>query len=413
MNTYLNISSRYQFIKPLGKGSFGEVFLVYDTKLGVNWAAKKVDSITKNEVTALKSISHPAFPRIVDTEPTTDGFLIIMDYIEGESLTKYVSEHHLTKSTYKSIALKLAEALLYLHNMSPSMLYLDCKPDNIIVSSDGSIKLIDLGSAYMYTSKQKGRISGSAGFAPPEQRKGASVDIRSDVYAYGKTLKAMAHGTKPPRLIQTIIDKATKANPKKRYQSMTEIINILNSPSHLSVTEFFYRLGRFNNLFCGILITLFTILGYYTYAETMDPLYLVLGSMLFILLIVFLSSCELPSWRRTWVCHQDITMTQGMRILPVILAALLPPLLALSLPISSIAAPYTQLTATQLTATQLSGEPTSVTDYHITIYDSEGYKIIYKGQTTTCDASGNLSINIPLSSITPDAKPSRIECTID
>ena len=126
------IDSRYRIMRNIGSGAMGSVFLVHDEKLDKMWAAKLVKNISSNELLALKSVNHPAFPRLVDTVCEKDYIWLIMDYMEGVSLREYVNSSKFGKDMFKSIAIQLAKAIDYLHMHTPSMLYLDCKPDNIM-----------------------------------------------------------------------------------------------------------------------------------------------------------------------------------------------------------------------------------------------------------------------------------------
>ena len=143
------IGERYVYRRALGSGAGGSVFLAYDNKISKYWAVKRLTGHRGNELEALKKIDHYAFPRIVDVIHQDGADFLVMDYIEGESLDKYRRKHSLSEKEILLFGRKIAEALLYLHTLSPMMIYMDCKPENIIVTPSKDIRLIDLGSVYV------------------------------------------------------------------------------------------------------------------------------------------------------------------------------------------------------------------------------------------------------------------------
>lgn len=246
---YRVIGGRYLLKKKIGQGGSGFVYLCHDNKLHKDWAAKELtktaDVERSMELELLKTISCNAFPRIVDVVKEEGNFYLIMDYIEGVSLKDKMKQQLLTESDVLPWALDIARGILYLHKMTPAILYMDCKPDNIMLTWGGEIRLIDLGSAYVCWKDKKQRISGTKFFAPREQRnsndENGLPDVRSDIYAFGMTLYYLLTGGKKewrvngrlrirnvnPHVswgMSHIIEKCTMENPEQRYQSMEEVI---------------------------------------------------------------------------------------------------------------------------------------------------------------------------------------------
>ena len=168
------IGGRYEYRRSLGKGGNGKVFLCFDTKLQKEWAMKELyvfkevglqgldeeESATnrKNaslemlqtaELEVLKTISCNLFPRIVDIVEEEDKRYLVMDYVEGMTLKEKMQRQKVTEKEVYTWAVQIAKALLYLHQMSPRILYMDCKPENIILTPQGEIRLVDLGSVYI------------------------------------------------------------------------------------------------------------------------------------------------------------------------------------------------------------------------------------------------------------------------
>ncbi len=254
------VSERYEYISKIGEGGNGSVSLVYDKKLEVNWAMKEVVMQSGQELEALRKISHPAFPRIVDCFFDKDKTYLIMDYICGITLREFVLNHYISQEQVCDFALQLAEAFSYLHNLTPPVYYMDCKPQNIMVTEDGKIKIVDLGSVYF--DKIEGdnqRISGTPFYSSIEQIgcKGEKKYLsgQCDIYSLGMTLFYMM--TKKEQELRDargrllvknfnpivsdglnyIIDKCTRVDRKQRYQTMDELIEDINRMEQITGIE--------------------------------------------------------------------------------------------------------------------------------------------------------------------------------
>ncbi|MFR6590920.1 MAG: protein kinase domain-containing protein [Gallintestinimicrobium sp.] len=170
------------------------------------WAAKKVgrDFPIREEFTMGK-LADSAFPGIVDVVEQEEERFLIMEWIEGETLAAQMErDGAFAEETVIEIGICLAKAIQKLHQMQPPLLYLDCKPSNVMKDSDGKIRLIDFGSALeAHTPVTKG-ISASPGYAAPEQLsreiEKRCVDVRTDVFGLGRTLYALCAGqfSRPP-----------------------------------------------------------------------------------------------------------------------------------------------------------------------------------------------------------------------
>lgn len=246
------LGDRYLMKKQLGKGGSGSVYLCHDNKLQKDWAVKELAEPTdierSMELELLKTISCNVFPRIVDIVKDGKRIFLVMDYIEGITLKDRMKRQILTEADVLTWAVEIAKGIRYLHQMTPPILYMDCKPDNIMLTKEGEIRLIDLGSAYVCRTDKKQRISGTYFFAPKEQRnrknEDALPDVRSDIYAFGMTLYyLLAGGRRESRRngklcikdmnpsvswgMSHIIEKCTMENPRQRYQSMEEVLEQL------------------------------------------------------------------------------------------------------------------------------------------------------------------------------------------
>lgn len=245
------LHKRYRIISLLGQGGSGCVYLAQDFGVGKLWAIKDIDmSLTekrfaKSEILMLKSIDNHCFPRITDAFVDCNHFFIVSDYIEGISLAQLLEGGALSKIKSYKFACQIAKAIEYLHSYDPPILYLDLKPENIMIKPDGRLYLVDFGISSFITSEIGGY--GTKGYAAPEQYKEAGsskIDERADIYAFGETYLAMRTGCRPQGnpmqdislkayaslsgLEKKFISKCTHVDPKLRFTSMHQVRRCLD-----------------------------------------------------------------------------------------------------------------------------------------------------------------------------------------
>jgi serine/threonine-protein kinase len=249
------IDGKYKVLSKIGHGGMSVVYMVINEKANKTWAVKEVrkngvldfEAVRQGlivETNMLKKLRHKHLPSIVDVIENDEAFLIVMDYIEGKSLADILAENGAQPQEYViEWAKQLCDVLGYLHSRTPAIIYRDVKPANIMVKPDGTITLIDFGTAREYKEKNIADTTclGTAGYAAPEQFGGiGQTDARTDVYCLGATLYHLVTGCNPseppyeirpireknPALssgLETIICKCTKRNPDDRYQSCAEL----------------------------------------------------------------------------------------------------------------------------------------------------------------------------------------------
>lgn len=256
------IDNKYKKLKLIGNGGISKVYLVMDTRLNKTWALKEINknffssntdiilNIIYTEVNMLKRLDHPSIPQIVDVIKDDPYIYIVMDYIEGEPLSRIIEiEGSQPEELVVNWAKILCDALQYLHCQHPPIIYRDMKPNNIILTPTGSIKLIDFGIAreYKENSISDTTILGTPGYAPPEQYGGqGQTDQRTDIFSLGATLYYLLTGHVPiespheispikqwnPNLslgLESIIEKCIQHNPDNRYQSCKELLYDLDN----------------------------------------------------------------------------------------------------------------------------------------------------------------------------------------
>jgi len=249
------IDERYEILKEIGRGGMSIVYLAMDNRLkkslvvkDIRKRANKDDELLINslvvEANMLKRLDHGALPRIYDVIDRQGEIYVVMDYIEGESLKEKLQREK-TTSAVEVIdwAKQLSDVLGYLHSRKPNpIIYRDMKPDNIMLTPEGKIKLIDFGIAREFKTENTTDTTnlGTKGYAAPEQLSGKQTDERTDIYSLGVTLYHLVTGktlSDPPyelRPIRTwnpalpeglehIIAKCTQAEPGDRYQSCEEL----------------------------------------------------------------------------------------------------------------------------------------------------------------------------------------------
>ncbi|MBR2100729.1 MAG: serine/threonine protein kinase [Eubacterium sp.] len=249
------IDGKYEILSKVGQGGMSVVYLALNRKAMKQWAIKEVrrDGVKDFEVVKqslvaetdmLKKLSHPNLPDIVDIIENDDSFFIVMDYIEGKPLSKRIEETGAQPEEFVvEWAKQLCDVLDYLHTRQPAIIYRDMKPSNVMLKPDGSVCLIDFGTAREYkgTNIQDTTCLGTIGYAAPEQFGGqGETDARTDIYCLGATLYHLVTGhspAEPPyemhpirywddRLspgLEAIILKCIQKNPADRYQSCAEL----------------------------------------------------------------------------------------------------------------------------------------------------------------------------------------------
>ncbi len=250
------IDGKYKILNKVGQGGMSVVYLAMNERANKQWAIKELrkDGTSEYEVVKqgliaetdiLKRLSHPNLPSIIDVIDRDDTFLIVMDYIEGNPLSKAL-EHYGAQSQDDVIewAKQLCDVLGYLHSRKPPIIYRDMKPSNVMLKPDGKVTLIDFGTAreFKETSVEDTKCLGTQGYAAPEQYGGhGQTDARTDIYCLGATLYHLITGHNPcqppyemyairywnPALssgLEQIIAKCTQRNPQDRYQSCEELL---------------------------------------------------------------------------------------------------------------------------------------------------------------------------------------------
>ncbi len=206
------LQNRYLTVQLIGKGGMGEVYLAVDQRLGSAIALKRTlfsdDELLGNaferEARTLARLRHPALPKVSD-HFTEDGTqYLVMEHISGEDISKRLelSEKPFPLSWVLFWADQLLDALTYLHTHEPPIIHRDIKPQNLKLTDENNIILLDFGLAKNNKGETRATTSGSIvgytpHYAPMEQIRGTGTDARSDIYSLSATLYQILTNTVP------------------------------------------------------------------------------------------------------------------------------------------------------------------------------------------------------------------------
>ena len=252
------VDRKYKILNEIGRGGMSVVYLAINERANKTWAVKEIrkDGVCNFEAVKqglvvetdmLKKLNHPHLPSIIDVIDTDDSFLIVMDYIEGQSLQKILKTSGAQpKELVVEWGKQLCDVLGYLHSREPAIIYRDMKPANVMLKHDGTVTLIDFGTAREFKNRamvEDTTCLGTRGYAAPEQFGGrGQTDARTDIYCLGATLYHLITGHSPaeppyeikplsywdPSMhgsgLEYIINKCCQQDPAARYQSCAELM---------------------------------------------------------------------------------------------------------------------------------------------------------------------------------------------
>ncbi len=261
----MTIADRYEIVNKVGAGGMSDVYKAKDTILGRYVAVKVLKpefSEDRNFVTKFRTeaqsaagLEHPNIVNIYDVGSENGVHYIVMEYVEGITLKTYVEKKgQLSFKESISIAIQVARGIESAHNKH--LIHRDIKPQNIIISTEGKVKVTDFGIARAASSNTiSADVMGSVHYASPEQARNGFVDGRSDIYSLGIVMYEMVTGRVPydgdttvavalqhlqeemtppseyatdlPISMEKIILKCTQKNPDRRYQTIEELLNDL------------------------------------------------------------------------------------------------------------------------------------------------------------------------------------------
>ena len=287
----------YRIVRPIGAGGMGDVYLAEDTKLGRQVALKVLTHAPEGreapdrpsdgsdrdgqdrsgsssraerrqrferEARAVAALNHPNIITIYSVEEHEGALFLTMEYVEGRTLTDLIPREGMSLAQWLQMAIPLADAVGAAHQRG--ITHRDLKAANVMVGTDGRLKVLDFGLAKLRDESRidglsrtmsvepltgEGRILGTVAYMSPEQAQGKPVDARSDVFSLGILLFEMATGQKPfqgdtsmavlsaiikdtpasvtdlradlPRDVGRVLRRCLAKDPEERYQTAKDL----------------------------------------------------------------------------------------------------------------------------------------------------------------------------------------------
>lgn len=193
-------SEQYETPVIIGEGSFGKVYRLKEKGTGNCFALKtlKDKSIWEKEKKMLSVADHPLFPAFYEAGEDEELYYIRMEYIFGEKLSDVLERRKgFAQREAMKMALTIADGIGWLQTKDDPVIFRDLKAENIVITPEGEVRLVDFGSACgLYDNDTS--ISGSRGTSAPEQFEG-KAGLSSDVYAFGRLFHFILTGVDPAK----------------------------------------------------------------------------------------------------------------------------------------------------------------------------------------------------------------------
>ena len=235
---------KYKVLNVLHRGFSGEVLLAEHIGLSGRRVIKTIDrthpwhDVLIKEARILQQCHHPSIPIIYDILEFDTQTCIVEEFIEGETLRQYILRRRsLSDSLLLEFSTQLCELLQYLHHPSRGILYLDLKPDNLLIS-DYRMKLVDFGSAiYRGEQSKQQMIFGTPKYCAPEQKNAGELSEETDIYGLGRCMEYLMEHTKHvPKGYRDIVFNCLRKG-KKTYHNVSAVKEALEQIKKHPVPE--------------------------------------------------------------------------------------------------------------------------------------------------------------------------------
>ena len=274
----------YEITGRLGRGGQSAVYRAEDTHLRRTVALKILPEESLSDRTSrkrflleartLSAMNHPNIAKIFQVDEYQGRPLIVMEYIEGRTLSRHVEGDHPSTEARLALMIQIVEAVRYAHGCG--VLHRDLKPENILVTPAGGVKLVDFGLAKLLQGKsllgtesrerltETGTVMGTLAYISPEQAQGRALDERSDLFSLGIIFYELLTGTAPfqrdtpintvvsilnsppkpvpssaalPGGLSSVLLKLLEKDPGHRFQSAEELLARLCEIAHAPLPE--------------------------------------------------------------------------------------------------------------------------------------------------------------------------------
>jgi non-specific serine/threonine protein kinase len=302
----------YEIKEKIGTGGMGEVYKAFDTQLKRQVALKFLSESLENnssarrqlvkEARAAAVLEHPSICAVHGIEHTDEHHFIVMQYVEGITLGEKIAGEKTGVEEFKSLTRQILSAVAFAH--SHGVIHRDIKPGNIMLTTDGQIKVLDFGLAKVIAPKQfigtksnpdtslfstKGLIMGTVSYMSPEQLRGEKLDYRSDIFSVGIVLYELLTGQNPfhrpsqaetiaailnenqpplkdiapafPENLRELVEKCLQKNKNDRFESVAEILVKLNNLNSEKTLKPFHKQKRFQIGIVSAVLALLLVFG--------------------------------------------------------------------------------------------------------------------------------------------------------
>jgi len=270
--------SQYEIVSPLGAGSMGEVYRAHDTRLNRDVAIKILPALVSSEpdrllrfeteAKAAAALNHPNILAVYQMGTYAGVPYLVSELLEGKTLTESIRRGPLPLRKAIDYGVQIAHGLAAAHEKG--IVHRDLKPDNLFVTKDGRVKILDFGLAKLIQPKESlpnvaptitmpGVAMGTVGYMAPEQVRGLATDHRADIFAFGAILYEMVMGKRtferptsadtmsailneePPPIselapdtpvaLERVVRRCLEKNPEQRFQSASDLAFALQALS--------------------------------------------------------------------------------------------------------------------------------------------------------------------------------------
>lgn len=278
------LSGRYEVIGVLGKGGGGTVYKVKQAGTERILAVKEMKiseerrkDWTEKENEIMKNCFHPGIPVVLESFRNRDFYYMVTEFVEGVTLKKYVEKRgKLSVEEALDIGWKLSEIICYLHSRNQPVIHGDLKPENIMITEQGDLRLIDFGSACTEDTERKGCFA-TAGYASAQQLKGHRLKVTDDIFGFGAVLHFLLTGEDPElppyrrrKLrecdrsfsvnLEKFIQKCLAVQEKKRFQTMEAVQQSMKKYQRKEKVKYLLRMAE-RVFYAGVWILISILYG--------------------------------------------------------------------------------------------------------------------------------------------------------
>lgn len=257
----------YRILRELGQGGMGTVYLGtresddFELEVAIKVVRDRAHSERlverlREERRTMTLLQHPNIAQIFDGGETEEGHpYLVMEYVEGVSLSRYIDEHEVSQTQRLTMFLQICSAITYSHQHL--IIHRDLSPSNILVTNDGFVKVIDFGLAHNLDKEsvedgQSSYLTITEGYGAPERALGVAATTTTDIYSLGAVLSDLCKGLIFSREVdlQAIAAKAMSVDPDSRYPSVDALVADVKAyqdirPVSACSTGFSYTAARF------------------------------------------------------------------------------------------------------------------------------------------------------------------------